>query len=488
MNFAGRALPFRLAALLVFLTNGAVLVLEIVGIRLVAPYVGVTLQTSTGVIGVALAAIAYGVWFGGWLADRVDPRRLIAPALLLGAAATAMVLPVVRWSGEWLRGASASGVVLLAALTLLVPAALLSAVTPMVVKLQLADVAETGTVVGRLSGIGTLGAITATFGTGFVLVAALPSTVIVLGLAGLIAVAGLALAAYLSRTAATVAAVIGFCGTGLTVSAPNPCDTETAYHCARVTADEARAGGRTLWLNSARHSYVDLTDPTYLEFSYAQTLGSLIDVAAPAGEPLPTLHLGGGGLTMPGYLEATRPGSPSRVLEVDGALLELDAARLRVPAGMQRWVGDARVGVGLEPAGRWGLVIGDAFGHLAVPWHLTTREMVAEVRRVLRPGGVYALNVIDRPRGRFARAEAATLAAVFAHTAVVSRPDALTGGQGGPANFVLLASDAPLPLEALRESLAARGNDVSIMDGREFAGDARPLRDDHAPVDQLLLS
>ena len=59
------------------------LVLETVALRLVGPYVGVTLQVTSSVIGVALAAIAYGAWIGGWLADRRDPRRLLAP----GAAA-----------------------------------------------------------------------------------------------------------------------------------------------------------------------------------------------------------------------------------------------------------------------------------------------------------------------------------------------------------------------------------------------------------------
>src|SRR5215510_11154175 len=97
-------LPRWLAAGLVFLASGAVLVLEIVGLRLVGPYLGVTLQTSSAVIGIALAAIAYGAWTGGWLADRVDPRRLLAPALVLAAAATAVTLPIVRWAGELLRG------------------------------------------------------------------------------------------------------------------------------------------------------------------------------------------------------------------------------------------------------------------------------------------------------------------------------------------------------------------------------------------------
>ncbi len=72
-------LPGWVAATVTFLSSGAVLVMEIVGLRLIAPYVGVTLQTSTAVIGFALAAIALGAWTGGAVADRVDPRRLIAP-------------------------------------------------------------------------------------------------------------------------------------------------------------------------------------------------------------------------------------------------------------------------------------------------------------------------------------------------------------------------------------------------------------------------
>src|SRR5215204_4990012 len=110
----GGQLPARLAAALVFLASGAVLVLEIVGLRLVGPYVGVTLQTSSAVIGTALAAIAYGAWSGGWLADRIDPRRLIGPALLAAAVTTAVTVPLVRWAGELLRGTSAGNVVLLA--------------------------------------------------------------------------------------------------------------------------------------------------------------------------------------------------------------------------------------------------------------------------------------------------------------------------------------------------------------------------------------
>ena len=83
--------------------------------------------------------------------------------------------------------------------------------------------------------------------------------------------------------------------------------------------------------------------------------------------------------------------------------------------------------------------MGDAFGAEAVPWHLATAEWMREVRRVLRPGGLYALNVIDRGPLSLFRAEAATLLREFRDVRAVALP-----GPAGP-NLILLASDRPLP-------------------------------------------
>ncbi|MDT0551392.1 fused MFS/spermidine synthase, partial [Streptomyces lonegramiae] len=69
----------RAAVALVFGSSAAVLVVEIVALRLLAPYLGLTLETSTMVIGIALTAIALGSWLGGRAADQVDPYRLIGP-------------------------------------------------------------------------------------------------------------------------------------------------------------------------------------------------------------------------------------------------------------------------------------------------------------------------------------------------------------------------------------------------------------------------
>ncbi|MFD2765538.1 fused MFS/spermidine synthase [Micromonospora eburnea] len=496
---APRALPNGLAAFLVFLSSGAVLVLETVSLRLVGPYVGVTLQVTSSVIGMALGAIAYGAWMGGWLADRRDPRGLLAPALVLAGIATAVTLPVVRYAGEVLRGGAASAVLLLTALAVLVPAGLLAAITPLVVKLQLADLRRTGQVVGRLSGIGTLGGITATLVTGFVLVAALSSTVIVLGLAAVLGATGLALGAYLRRRAGAglpaparakaALAVVGLAAAGLSAVAPNPCDVETAYHCAKVQPDPRWTEGRYLYLNSAQHSYVDLADPTHLEYAYTQWIGLVADVAAPKGQRLDALHLGGGGFTMPRYLAATRPDTDNLVFEIDGGLVDLDRRELGVRTGprLRARVGDARVLLGGEPTDSRDLIVGDAFGHLVVPWHLATREMAAEIRRVLRPGGIYVQNVIDMPPDRFIRAELATVAAEFRYVAAIAPPGAFAGRQG--ANFLIVASDVPLPLAAIESRLGRLPEVAELVHDAgltRFVGDALVLTDDYAPVDQLL--
>ena len=496
MSNSPRALPSGLATALVFGASGAVLVLEIVALRLVGPYVGVTLQVSSSVIGVSLAAIAYGAWVGGRLADHVDPRVLLAPALMLGAIGTALTLPLVRWGGELLRGGAAAAILLLSAMAVFLPAFVLSAITPLVVKLQLADLTRTGSVVGRLSGIGTLGAITATLATGFVFVAAVPSSAIVLSLAVLLAAAGVVLRWWLRRRdrpaaelpgkprTRAVLVTVGLVAAGLGAIGPHPCDVETAYHCARIEADPAAPGGRTLVLNSAHHSYVDLTDPRHLEFAYVQWLGAVADVLRPG--PLDALHLGGGGFPMPGYLRATRPGSDQLGLELDGGLVRLDRRRLGLRTGpdLRVRVGDARVGVARQASDAYDLVVGDAFGHLVVPWHLATKEMMREIARVLRGGGVYAQNVIDYPPDRFVKAELKTVAAVFPHVALIAPQDALDGRRG--SNFVIVASESPLPLEPLRQRLGRVDEPVTLLDGAAYARGSRVLTDDYAPVDQLL--
>lgn len=484
-----RGLGAPTAAGLVFLASGSVLVLEILSLRLVAPYLGLTLQTSTAIIGFALGAIATGAWVGGRAADRISPERLLGPILMAAGVLVLFVGPVVRWTGEQVRGGDVSAVLLMAAAAVFVPAALLSAVTPMVVKLRLASLSETGAVVGRLSGIATLGALVATFVTGFLLVAAMPTSVILLVLGGILIVLG-AILTLRSRNIAAVAAAlaVAMIGGAAVAAGPTPCDVETAYHCARIVQDDARPTGRILELDTLMHSYVDLADPTYLRFSYIRGIAAVVDALMPAGS-LRALHLGGGGLTFPRYLAATRPGTESLVLEIDQGVVDLDVERLglRLGDGLEVRVQDARRGLATEDPSSRDLVVGDAFGGLTVPWHLTTRETVADVQRVLVPGGLYLVNIIDYPPAGFVRAEVATIADVFPHVAVVARPEILRGTEGG--NLVVVGSDRPLDGDEIAKHLADRAPELDVLVGpadiAPFVGGAQILTDDFAPVDQL---
>jgi spermidine synthase len=481
------------AGALVFFTSGAVLVLEILAGRLLAPYVGVTLQTYTAVIGTVLAGISLGTWAGGALADRVNPRAMLGPLLAAGGALSLATVPLVRLFGSSIEQGREPSVVMLSIVGFFAPALVLSAVSPTVVKLQLRDLGATGRVVGRLSALGTAGAIGGTFLAGFVLVEAAPTSTSIFAIGAALVVAGLAVWAFVGRTPRTapvvvVAVAAGLVASGLTAAADDPCQVETLYHCARVVPDPQRPTGRLLVLDTLSHSYVDLADPTYLHFRYVRLFAGVIDATAPAG-PLDVVHVGGGGWTMPRYLQATRPGTTSLVLEIDPGLVELSRRQLGLRTGpdLAARIGDGRLSMALLPPAGADVVVGDAFGGLAVPWHLTTAEFAASVRAALRPGGVYVMNVIDYPPLRFAKAEVATLSQVFEHVAVLAPPDLLSGDRGG--NYVLVASRAPLDDDALAAQVAERRGQEEVLAGeaaRAWAGDAPVLTDDKAPVDQWL--
>ncbi len=492
MRETDRTLPGGLADGLVFATSFVILVLEIVAGRLLAPYVGVTLETFTTIIGVVLAGIAVGTWGGGTLADRHPPRNLLGPMLVGGGLLTFLIIPVIRVVGPAVGPNSIIGLMMLTFLGLFVPAAMLSAVSPTIVKLQLQDLQSTGATVGRFSALGTVGALFGSFMTGFVFVARVSSTTIVVGSGILITVAGLVVWAMLGRnqrsfTGSTVAALA--VASVFNYSLTGPCQVESAYFCARVVVDENDPGGRFLILDTLRHSYVDLDDPTHLEFDYSFSFADAIEVAFPDHEPLDALHIGGGGFTFPRWIEAMHPGSTSLVLELDPTIVELveDEMGLELTDDLRVRTGDARTGLLEQDDDTYDLVLGDAFGGLAVPWHLTTLEFTNEVDRVMHDDGYYLINLIDYPPLDFARAEVATLREVFEHVAIVASPEKFDAETGG--NFVLVASHRPIDGAAIDALAAARGDDdIAQVDQAldSWIEGVEVLTDEFAPVDQLL--
>jgi len=482
-----RGLPPLAAAAIVFMAAGAVLILEILAVRLLAPYVGLTLETTTSIIGATLAGIAGGAAIGGMLADRTDTRLLVVRLLIGGGMLALLTVPLVHWLGPGVRGKgdlAALGVTLVA----LVPAAaVLSAASPAVAHLQLRDLTRSGTVVGRLSAWGTAGALIGTFGTGFVLIPLLPASTAILLTGAVLIISGLVLAVSthrVSKVAMVGAAVIGIGLGTLSATSSSPCQTETTYHCASVAVAADDPDGRTLLLDNVSHSYVDVKDPTHLKFPYVQWIADGINGANPGKKPLNVVFVGGGGFTLPRWLLATRPGSQAHVLEVDGELVDFDKEKLglRTSPDLRVTVGDARMSLRDVPTDSADVVVGDAFGSYVIPWHLATKEWTQDIKRVMKPGGLYALNIIDFPPLEALRAEIATLRDVFPYVRMVGYSDY----EGKPlgANAVLLASDRPM--SAAVDSERADGVTFSEDEVAAIAGGASVLTDDNAPVDQLL--
>ncbi|MGR7024091.1 spermidine synthase [Geodermatophilus sp. URMC 62] len=250
---------------------------------------------------------------------------------------------------------------------------------------------------------------------------------------------------------------------------------------AELLGDADRDGSWVLLVDGTPQSHVDLDDPAHLEFEYVRRMGHVLDLAAPEGEPVDAVHLGGGALTLPRYLAVTRPGSRQSVVELDGRLTDLVRTHLPLPRGAARVrvrAADARAGLAALPTGSADVVVSDVFAGARTPAHLTTVEFAAEARRVLRPGGVLTANVADGPPLRFARGQVATLRAVFGHVCLLAEPGTLRGRRFG--NLVAVASDAPLPVAALTRRCAADPMPARVVAGDDldrFTGTAQPVHD-----------
>ncbi|GGX67787.1 spermidine synthase [Streptomyces fructofermentans] len=264
---------------------------------------------------------------------------------------------------------------------------------------------------------------------------------------------------------------------------PIPVTRAVDHGTAKLMPDIDRERAWLLTVDGAPQSYVDLDEPGHLEFEYTRRLGHVLDIVVEPGRALDVLHLGGGALTLPRYVAATRPGSRQDVVEADAALLDLVVEHLPVPAdaGIALHGADARAWLESAPGGSADVLIADVFGGSRVPAHLTSLEFAREAERVLRPGGVYLANLADAAPFAFLRSQLATFAAVFEESALVAEPGVLRGRRFG--NAVLVASHRPFDTAALARRTAADAFPARVEHGdtlRLLVGDARPVHDEDA--------
>lgn len=245
--------------------------------------------------------------------------------------------------------------------------------------------------------------------------------------------------------------------------------------------DLDRPNGWMLSKDGVPQSYVDLEDPTYLDFEYVRLMADVIDVL-PDG-PLNCVHVGGGACTVPRYVSATRPGSRHIVVEPDAALVELVRSQLdlrSVPKLKVRILGGREATADIWD-GSTDLFVLDAFSGATMPVELATAEYLADVARVLRASGTLLINMADGKGLAFARRLVATALGAFKHVALLAEPGIMRGRRFG--NLIIAASPTELPVDLLTRRAAGGLTQARCVYGEaltNFVAGASPIHDGDA--------
>ncbi len=485
--------------IIAFLSGATVMVLEITGSRVMAPFLGTSIFVWTTLIGVIMASLSAGYWWGGRLADRNPSYARLAAILFLASLGVAFTAVGQQPFLTWLQEASFELRVsaLVATLLLFAPAStLLGMVTPYVVRLKLTSIESSGTHVGRLYAISTAGSILGTFACGYFLLAWMGSSRVLYAIALLLlalsfvaasefrlgqrvsAVVFLLLAAGLAEFEARQQAAAGFR------------DIDTAYQRLQVIDGNEGESGRPVRIlkseeaNTQSAIYLD-GDELFSEYLH------YFDLARFTGRPLRrVLMIGAAGYVYPMHLAREMPTLSIDVVEIDPAMTGI-AKRyfgLKESPLLRIFHEDGRTFVNraarTSPGG-YDAIFLDAFQTRVPPFQLLTQEFARNLERLLSPRGIIALNFIARADGSAlglgpsvirTYSEALPAPQVFAVHPEEDREKV--------QNLVLLASRTPIEFDEAAWRDGTRLPTARLRDLPEAAGYL--LTDDFAPVEYLV--
>lgn len=473
---------------IVFLAGAAVMILEIIGSRLLAPYLGTSLPVWTGIIGVVLAALSFGYWSGGKIADkRADMPTLALILLFVGlcVGATSIIdAPVLSLINLMHLPLSLSAT--LATLLLLAPASVfLGIISPYAVRLKLQALQATGRTVGNLSALSTIGSIAGTFLSGFFLLGYLGTHKILIVLTILLLLLSLLAQNFRGKKSALAwLFIVLFIGSFGIQEANGAIDIDTAYSRVWIRDED---GIRTMYQGSVSHSAMSLTNPEELIFPYTRYYRLIKHFKPDTKE---ALMLGGGGYSYPKDFLRNFPKAHLDVVEIDPGITALAKQyfSLKDDPRLTSVNADGRVFLN-ENKKTYDAIFGDAFGsYYSIPFQLATLEAAEKEAGALSANGVMIMNIVSALEGeksKFLRAEYATLKNVFPQVYVFpiapSNPYATQ-------NIMLVAMKGD---DVLRSSLG-RSTDPEL-DGylkarwqNPIPSDLPILTDDFAPVDQYI--
>ena len=475
--------------IIVFIGGATVMILELVGSRILAPYVGTSIIVWTSLIGIILGSLSLGYYLGGKIADRRATHRILALILFSSAiliTLTAIIKnPVLTFVGTYvfdLRTAS-----ILSTIILFTPASIaLGMIAPYAIKLKLENLSSTGRTVGNLYAISTIGSIVGTFLAGFVLITFFGNTNLLLILSATLVLTSLLTTSNIKLKAGiTAITVIGIIGFALQLnSEAEAIELNTTYSYIKIYDGILNSKEvKILKINNNFHSAMYL-DSDELVFDYTKYY-RLIDHFAP--DLKTALMIGGGAYSYPKDFLASHPEATLDVVEIDAELTQLAKEHfgLKDDPRLTIYHEDGRPFLN-RTENLYDAIMIDAFSSsLAVPYHLTTLENVQNLERALNDDGVVIMNLIteiEGEGGKFLRAEYHTYKEVFpvVHLFPVQFPESGNLRQ----NVMLVATKSQKTLESENEEL----NDyLKHLWKNEIPADVPILTDDFAPVDQYTL-
>ncbi len=493
-----------LACAIVAAASFATMTVELSASRVLAPSVGLSLYSWTGIIGVVLAAIALGNYLGGVLADRTRSQIVLGLTILAGAAGVFLILyaaTILNERAYWGALPLVERILVLTFALFFLPIVLLGMVSPQVIRLAIDDPRDAGRLSGEIYAWSTLGAIVGTFATGWFLISALGVYTVIFVMAAILAALGVIVLEPGRRALPAVAAtaVMGAIAFAVWSSdlAESRCTLETNYFCIKVgTQDRPGVGEvKTLVLDHLLHSFVKLGDPGYLGYAHEEVQAEITQHYLQVSGPPAVLVIGGGGYTYPRWVDDRIPGARVDVVEIDPGVTRVAYEHFGLPQNtrIRSLNMDGRQYVqALAAPGSYDLVVQDAVNDISVPYHIMVKEYNDAIRAMLRPGGAYLLTVIDFYReGELLRAAGRTMRQSFNQVQLLAAGEVWHGG--GANVWVLAGSDSGIDVAAVRASYARMGLGARIAElpAAEFdaylrEGEQIILTDEYAPVDNLI--
>jgi spermidine synthase len=499
------------ANMVVFIASFCTLVIELVAGRIMAPYVGVSLYTWTSIIGVVLAGISIGAYLGGLIADRYPRPSILGWLLFLSGLGAFSISPLIHLVGETQFQTSLMiRILLITTIVFFIPSCLLGMISPVVVKLTLNNLDRTGNVVGKIYAFSTLGSILGTFATGFFLISWMGTRHILLTMGIILILSALVFGGFFVKKKLLVfffAVLIFLIWEFYGYAFKPPLDGETYffkesdYYTIKLKKDPSRGRGgplEALILDHLIHSYTDLKDPLYLQYEYIRIYEEMVRWQAGKRSSFKALFIGGGGYTLPRFIEAKYQQAAIDVVEIDPEVTRVGKKYLGIPENtrIRSFNEDGRWYVmNCKEGGGYDFIFGDAFNDLSIPYHLTTKEFALQLKRLLKPDGLLLANVIDSfQEGAFMPSYIRTLEEVFGKGNVHLLTLSSDYNHIGISTCVIVASPQRLDMDDFVRVIKGK-------DGEEMTSHVMPqdrlqqylkerysiiLTDDYVPVDNLI--